>query len=722
MAPAAGIPADSTRRARRRWIRTRAPVASESRPDASGAPDAIAMWRAVAVEGDIATPLPLGCGAASAGATRTSSSTCEFAAATTTTKRKRDGPRTPSGVPAASSSASLPRTGPSPSVASAPSTRAGRGSRRARTRRPKVRLRSSSWWRNPTTRFPPRAPRIRSATAARGVSSRARQSRFRRHFLARARTSSRTVARGAIAARGIASPGEPARVLSADPRQALTLELVPLDDAGEIAGACVGAVSLTAGDFDADARAPKTKEALVELRSRSAEGHAAGANAVARLMVTVERGRAPRRGGGTPPHFGGRSRARSSSPTGVRSTCWPPREVTRSAPGSSPSRPPRARRRPPTFLETRPGRTSTFDGRCGSRRRNRTVRRAVLPARVDVEPGKPPEVVVAASPVGPVDLLVAAKVWAPRGASPAASTPCLRVCVRPALAVVNASSLRVEMTSEGAAPQNLAPGEGPTPALRSPIGGFRTDGDVAVRVSFRLLDVVDDDDAFGSEPNPRSASLSVAALAATAGGAWIALPRRRTGANTEKTATRATLRVTAESAGEGAILLVLRGGDDDAFSSGAPIRVENRARGGDARDRRRRYRRGSTGVSRERRVGPGERVVHDRAGIVDAVGARQTRRVRGVSRGDENDADEKTRIDQTRNGRRGRPRSRSRSRSRSRRGVRARVRGTSSRLVAERRGRDRDGTRGGDPGERGRRRERGGVANREDDDPRSDPF
>ena len=46
---------------------TRAPVASESRPDASGAPDAIATWRTVAVEGDIATPLPLGCGAASAG-------------------------------------------------------------------------------------------------------------------------------------------------------------------------------------------------------------------------------------------------------------------------------------------------------------------------------------------------------------------------------------------------------------------------------------------------------------------------------------------------------------------------------------------------------------------------------------------------------------------------------------------------------------------------------
>ena len=34
-------------------------------------------------------------------------------------------------------------------------------------------------------------------------------------------------------------------------------------------------------------------------------------------------------------------------------------------------------------------------------------------------------------------------------------------------------------------------------------------------------------------------------------------------------------------------------------------------------------------------------MVHDRAGIVDAVGARQTRRVRGVSRGDESGGDEK---------------------------------------------------------------------------------
>ena len=193
----------------------------------------------------------------------------------------------------------------------------------------------------------------------------------------------------AIAARGIASPGEPARVLSADPRQALTLELVPLDDAGEIAGACVGAVSLTAGDFDADARAPKTKEALVELRSRSAEGHAAGANAVARFAVTVERGRAPRRGAAPPPLL-----VDVRAPLVVANGC--PFDVLASARGDAVGA---------GFVAVAPAACATAptDVSRDASGTDVDLRRTVwiaakesdgsacgLPARVDVEPGKPP--------------------------------------------------------------------------------------------------------------------------------------------------------------------------------------------------------------------------------------------------------------------------------------------------------------------------------------------
>ena len=293
---------------RRRWIRTRAPVASESRPDASGAPDAIATWRTVAVEGDIATPLPLGCGAASAGGDPNLVLDVRIRGGgdddEAKTRWASDAVGSAGGVLLGVSSAHWPvpvgRIGAPDArgpwlAACADASSDGSPSFVVVVAEPDDEV-SSAGAADPlgdggAWGLVARAPiTIQTALPC---------------ACAYVITYSRT---RAIAARGIASPGEPARVLSADPRQALTLELVPLDDAGEIAGACVGAVSLTAGDFDADARAPKTKEALVELRSRSAEGHAAGANAVARFAVTVERGRASARRGAAAP-FGGRSRA-----------------------------------------------------------------------------------------------------------------------------------------------------------------------------------------------------------------------------------------------------------------------------------------------------------------------------------------------------------------------------------------------------------------------------
>ena len=193
-------------------------------------------------------------------ATRTSSSTCESAAAATTTSENEMGLGRRRRAPAASSSASL--------RALARPRRSNRRPRRARAvargvrgrvvrRFAFVRRRGGGTLRRGFLRG--RADPL--GVAERRVGSRrARANHDSDGASLRVRVRHHVQSHAAIAARGIASPGEPARVLSADPRQALTLELVPLDDAGEIAGACVGAVSLTAGDFDADARARKPKK------------------------------------------------------------------------------------------------------------------------------------------------------------------------------------------------------------------------------------------------------------------------------------------------------------------------------------------------------------------------------------------------------------------------------------------------------------------------------
>ena len=91
----------------------------------------------------------------------------------------------------------------------------------------------------------------------------------------------------AIAARGIASPGEPARY-SPPTRDKRSPRTRPADDPREIAGAKGRRLAHRGRFRRGRARAENQRSARMELRSRSAEGHAAGANAVARFAVTVE--------------------------------------------------------------------------------------------------------------------------------------------------------------------------------------------------------------------------------------------------------------------------------------------------------------------------------------------------------------------------------------------------------------------------------------------------
>ena len=69
------------------------------------------------------------------------------------------------------------------------------------------------------------------------------------------------------------------------------------------------------------------------------------------------------------------------------------------------------------------------------------------PVPVDVEPGKAPSYTVISTAAGPVEVVVSAHIWAPRGVSAAAPQPCLRATVMPALAVVNLSSAAVSVLS-----------------------------------------------------------------------------------------------------------------------------------------------------------------------------------------------------------------------------------------------------------------------------------
>ena len=69
------------------------------------------------------------------------------------------------------------------------------------------------------------------------------------------------------------------------------------------------------------------------------------------------------------------------------------------------------------------------------------------PVPVDVEPGKAPSHTVISTAAGPVEVVVSAHIWAPRGVSAAAPQPCLRATVMPALAVVNLSSAAVSVLS-----------------------------------------------------------------------------------------------------------------------------------------------------------------------------------------------------------------------------------------------------------------------------------
>ena len=378
----------------------------------------------------------------------------------------------------------------------------------------------------------------------------------------------------AVVADGVVNPGVPARITAADPRLRLSLRLTPLTASGESAGLCLSPVALTG--FTG---APR--ELFV---SAGGGGGVDGGGGIIRLAVAVEPA-CPAAIGAGPPPLTVDVRAplllANGCPFGVCASAddlpsgWMAAVAMAGEQVMLPT--------PPAALSSgRSGMSNAISGPDVNRRvwiaaANDDASPRGRPVAVDVAPGKRAARAAVTTAAGLVEVVVAAQIWAPRGVSAASTRPCLRAAVVPALSVVNLSDAAVSVRSGDGDPRDLAPGEGPTPVLCSAARCNRLGADVAASDG--------DDEASGVEVAFAVCSnagmwcpwLSVADVASSTAGAWVALPTHTSPAGGGDAAWQppTLLHVSVEPAGEGSLLLVLRGGGDTFGSSAAHVHVAN---------------------------------------------------------------------------------------------------------------------------------------------------